>query len=93
LTKQQIALLSTEGVEITFTDDAIDTMAQMAYDVNRKAQNIGARRLYTIMEKVFEGISFDAPDTSDKKIKITADRVKKCLADLIKDEDLSQFIL
>jgi len=93
LTKQQIALLGTEGVDITFTDDAIDTMAQMAYDVNRKAQNIGARRLYTIMEKVFESISFDAPDTSDKKIKITADRVKKCLSDLVKDEDLSQFIL
>src|SRR5204863_2997674 len=59
LTKQTIALLETEGVTIVFTDDSIDVMAQMAYDVNRRAQNIGARRLYTILEKVFETISFE----------------------------------
>src|SRR5439155_18328519 len=60
LTKQTIALLETEGVAVNFTDDAIDAMAQLAYDVNRRSQNIGARRLYTILEKVLEEISFDA---------------------------------
>ena len=75
------------------SDDAIDTMAQMAYDVNRRSQNIGARRLYTIMEKVFEAISFDAPDVPQKKITITAEMVRQRLGDVVKDEDLSRFIL
>jgi ATP-dependent HslUV protease ATP-binding subunit HslU len=68
-------------------------MAQMAFDLNRKAQNIGARRLYTIIERVVEGISFDAPDLPEKKIRIDAGYVRERLADVVKDEDLSQFIL
>jgi ATP-dependent HslUV protease ATP-binding subunit HslU len=93
LTTQQIALLKTEGVDVTFADDSINEMAQIAYDVNRRTQNIGARRLYTILERVFESISFEAPDLGDKKVRITAEYVRERLADVVKDEDLSKFIL
>jgi ATP-dependent HslUV protease ATP-binding subunit HslU len=93
LTRQQMELLSTEGITLDFTEDAIDQMAQMAYDLNRRTQNIGARRLYTIIERVIETISFDAPDIREKKISITADYVRERLSGLIKDENLSQFIL
>jgi ATP-dependent HslUV protease ATP-binding subunit HslU len=93
LTKQTIALLETEGVKVEFTDDAIDAMAQIAFDVNRTVQNIGARRLYTIIERVFETISFDAPDLAEKHVKITAHYVRERLSDIVKDEDLSKFIL
>src|SRR5213076_2821833 len=62
LTRQQVELLKTEGVEVSFADDAIEEMAKIAFDVNRRSQNIGARRLYTILEKVFEQIGFEAPD-------------------------------
>ena len=93
LTKQQIALLKTEGVEVEFTDDAIDQMAQLASEVNRRTQNIGARRLYTILEKVFETINFDASELPDKHVKITNDYVKERLSEIVKDEDLSKFIL
>ena len=93
LTKQTIALLETEGVKVDFADDAVEAMAQLAYDVNRRAQNIGARRLYTILERVFEQISFDAPDSVEKRIRITADYVRERLSDVVKDEDLSKFIL
>jgi ATP-dependent HslUV protease ATP-binding subunit HslU len=93
LTKQQTALLGTEGVNVEFTDDAIDAMAGMAFEVNRRTQNIGARRLYTILEKVFETISFDAPELPERNVKITADYVQKQLAEIVKDEDLSRFIL
>ena len=93
LTTQQIALLKTEGVDVTFADDSIDEMAQIAYDVNRRTQNIGARRLYTILERVFEAISFDAPDLPEKKVRITAQYVRERLAEVVKDEDLSKFIL
>ncbi len=93
LTKQTIALMGTEGVDVTFTDDSVDVMAQIAYDVNRSTANIGARRLYTILERVFETISFDAPELPDKKVKITGDYVKQRLAEVVKDEDLSKFIL
>jgi ATP-dependent HslUV protease ATP-binding subunit HslU len=93
LTKQTIALLETEGLQVTFTDDAVDAMAQIAYDVNRRTSNIGARRLYTILERVFETISFNAPDTEEKTINITGDYVRERLAEAVKDEDLSKFIL
>ena len=93
LTKQTVALLGTEGVDVTFTDDAIDAMARIAYDVNRRSQNIGARRLYTILEKVFESISFDAPDLPEKRVTIDARYVEDRLADVVGDEDLSKFIL
>jgi len=93
LTKQTIALLGTEGVEVSFTDDSVDVMAQIAFDVNRRTANIGARRLYTILERVFETISFDAPELPDKKVKITGEYVRQRLSEVIKDEDLSKFIL
>ncbi len=93
LTKQTIALLGTEGMDVQFTDDAIDAMAGIAFDVNRRSQNIGARRLYTILERVFESISFDAPELPEKKVTITGDFVRDRLAEVVKDEDLSKFIL
>jgi len=93
LIKQQIALLATEGVNLKFEPDAIDTMAQIAYDVNRRSQNIGARRLYTILERVLEDISFEASDRQEKRIAIDAEYVKRRLTDVVKDEDLSKFIL
>ena len=93
LTRQQVELLGTEGITIDFTEDAIDQMAQMAYDLNRRTQNIGARRLYTIIERVVETLSFEAPDLRDKKISITAQYIRERLSGLIKDENLSQFIL
>ena len=93
LTKQQVALLGTEGVRITFTDDAVDAMAGLAHDVNQRSQNIGARRLYTIMEKVVDAISFDAPERAGDKITMDAAYVRERLADICRDEDLSRFIL
>jgi ATP-dependent HslUV protease ATP-binding subunit HslU len=93
LTTQQTALLGTEGVNVEFTEDAIDAMAQIAFDVNRRSQNIGARRLYTIMERVFEMINFEAPDLAEKNVKITGDFVRERLAEVVQDEDLSKFIL
>jgi len=93
LTKQQTELLKTEGIEITFTEDAMDAMAQIAFTVNRKTQNIGARRLYTIMERVFEQISFEGPDLAEKKVTINAAYVNDRLEEVLSDEDLSKFIL
>jgi len=93
LTKQQKALLATEGVDIEFTPDAIDAMAQIAYQVNQSAQNIGARRLYTIMEKLLEEVSFDGPKYRDQKVTIDEKYVQDRLGELAKDEDLSKFIL
>jgi len=93
LTRQQTALLETEGVAVEFTTDGVDAMAQIAYDINRRDQNIGARRLYTILERVFETISFEAPDAGEKHVRIDAAYVKQRLAVVVKDEDLSRFIL
>jgi ATP-dependent HslUV protease ATP-binding subunit HslU len=93
LTRQQVELLATEGVRIEFDEGAIDQMAQMAFDLNRQTQNIGARRLYTILERVLETISFDAPDLPEKNHRISSDYVKQRLAELVKNEDLSHFIL
>jgi ATP-dependent HslUV protease ATP-binding subunit HslU len=93
LTRQTAALLETEGVKVKFTPDAIEEMAQIAYDVNRRTQNIGARRLYTILERVFEEISFEAPDIAQKNLTIDAAFVRSRLSEIVKDEDLSQFIL
>jgi ATP-dependent HslUV protease ATP-binding subunit HslU len=91
LTKQQIELLATEGVEIKFTEDGIAAMAEKAYEINRTQQNIGARRLYAVMEKVFEQISFDAPDHAKKKYVIDTDYVHKYLSKATCDEDLNIF--
>ncbi len=93
LTKQQKALLATESVDIEFTADSVDAMARIAYQVNQSAQNIGARRLYTIVEKLLEDVSFDAPKYKDQKITIDEKYVQDHLGELAKDEDLSKFIL
>jgi len=93
LTKQYVALLKTENIEIVFLDDAVDALAEFAFQVNQSTQNIGARRLYTIMERLLEDISFEAPDMKQGRIEINAAYVRERLADLAKDEDLSKFIL
>jgi ATP-dependent HslUV protease ATP-binding subunit HslU len=93
LSRQQAALLQAEGIKLEFDDGALEAMAQIAFDLNRRDQNIGARRLYTIMEKVFEIISFDAPDLAEKNVRVSADYVKQRVADVLEDEDLSKFIL
>jgi ATP-dependent HslUV protease ATP-binding subunit HslU len=93
LTKQYQALLETEGIALEFTSDAIETMADYAFQVNRSTQNIGARRLHTILERVIEDLSFDAPDMTDKRVVIDSALVQRRLAALAKDEDLSRFIL
>jgi len=93
LTKQQSALLGSDGVQVDFAEDSIDAMAQIAYDLNRRSQNIGARRLYTILERVFESISYEAPDLPARQVTITAQYVHDRLKDILKDEDLSKFIL
>jgi ATP-dependent HslUV protease ATP-binding subunit HslU len=93
LTKQYVALLKTENIEIVFLDDAVDALAEFAFQVNQSTQNIGARRLYTIMERLLEDISFEAPDMKQGRIEINAAYVRERLADLAQDEDLSKFIL
>jgi ATP-dependent HslUV protease ATP-binding subunit HslU len=93
LIKQYTALLATEGVKLTFGDDAIDRIAQMACDVNAQTENIGARRLHTLLEKLLEEVSFDAPDLEDKNVEIHADYVEEKLSDITVNRDLSQFIL
>jgi ATP-dependent HslUV protease ATP-binding subunit HslU len=93
LTKQYVALLKTENIEIVFLDDAVDALAEFAYQVNQSTQNIGARRLYTIMERLLEDVSFEAPDMKQGRIEINAAYVRERLADLAQDEDLSKFIL
>lgn len=93
LTKQYQALLKTENVELTFQPDAIDLIAEFAFRVNQSTQNIGARRLYTVMEKLLEEVSFEAPDNLSGPFVITAEYVRQKLSDIVKDEDLSRFIL
>jgi ATP-dependent HslUV protease ATP-binding subunit HslU len=93
LTRQYSALLKTEGVELEFTSDAIDALADYAYRVNQTTQNIGARRLYTIMERLLEELSFEAPDRKGDRVVVDAAYVRGRLEDIAKDEDLSRFIL
>ena len=93
LIRQYQALLATEGITLEFTPDAIESMADYAYQVNRSTQNIGARRLHTILERVVEDLSFDAPDRTEKTVTIDAEHIRSRLEDLSKDEDLSRFIL
>ncbi len=93
LVKQYTALLETEGIKLTFTDDAIVEVARNAAQVNEHAENIGARRLHTIMEKLLEEISFEGPDLKKKNVKIDSAYVRKQLADIVKDQDLSRYIL
>ena len=93
LTKQQIALLGTEGVRIVFTDDAVQCLAEMAFRLNQSTENIGARRLITVVEKVMEEISFQAPDRKGETLKIDHSYVTSRLEGIVEDRDLSRFIL
>ena len=93
LIKQYAALLETEGVKLTFTEDAVAAVARLATIVNEQTENIGARRLHTILEKVLEEISFEAPDLKKKNVKIDAAYVNKQLLDIVKNQDLSRYIL
>ena len=93
LIKQYTALLDTEGIKLTFTDDAVVEIATFATRVNEMAENIGARRLHTIMEKLLEEISFAGPDLKKKNVRIDAVYVRKQLAEIIKDQDLTRYIL
>jgi len=93
LVKQYMALLDTEGIKLTFAEDSLIEIARVAAQVNQSAENIGARRLHTIMEKLLEEISFEGPDLKKKNVKIDAAYVKKQLAEIVKDQDLSRYIL
>jgi ATP-dependent HslUV protease ATP-binding subunit HslU len=93
LIKQYRALLETEGVSVEFTEDAIDEIAEIAEKVNQDSENIGARRLHTVMEKVMEEISFEAPNIKKKNILIDREYVQKQLKDIIENQDLRRFIL
>ncbi|MFO0948797.1 MAG: ATP-dependent protease ATPase subunit HslU [Planctomycetota bacterium] len=93
LVRQYTEMLSTEGLGLSFTEDAIDAIAEIAYEVNRTTQNIGARRLHTILERLLEDASFDAPDSSGKKLQIDAAYVREKLGKISANEDLSKYIL
>ncbi len=93
LVRQYVELLKTEGVTLRFGDDAVNAIAEIASEVNQRTENIGARRLYTVMEKLLEEISFTAPDMMGKEVMIDADYVHARLADVLRDEDLSRYIL
>jgi ATP-dependent HslUV protease ATP-binding subunit HslU len=93
LVKQYTALLETEGLKLEFTREALDEIASFAFRVNDSTENIGARRLHTIMERVLDEISFDAPDMKEKAVTVDAPYVQKMLSDIVKDQDLSRYIL
>ncbi len=93
LTKQYVALLDTEGLKLEFSPDALEEIAIFAAKVNENTENIGARRLHTIMERVLDKISFEAPEMKEKEVKIDREYVGKMLADIVKDHDLSRYIL
>jgi ATP-dependent HslUV protease ATP-binding subunit HslU len=93
LTRQYQALLGTEGVKLEFTDDGIERLAAIAFDVNARSENIGARRLHTVLEKLLEQIAFEAPDREGDTLRIDAAEVDAKLGALVKDEDLSRYIL
>jgi ATP-dependent HslUV protease ATP-binding subunit HslU len=93
LTKQYAELLATEGVKLEFTRDGIEALADIAFEVNRTAQNIGARRLHTILERVVEEISYDGPDLDNKQVVINGPYVRERLSAILEKEDLSKFIL
>jgi len=93
LVKQYTALLETEGLKLEFTREALDEIASFAFRVNEATENIGARRLHTIMERVLDEISFNAPDIKEKGVTVDGDYVRKMLTDIVKDQDLSRYIL
>lgn len=93
LTRQYTALMGTEDLTVSFTEEGIAALAKIAADVNTSVENIGARRLYTVMERVFEEVSFDAPDRSGQEITVDADFVEKNLGELTRSTDLSRYVL
>jgi ATP-dependent HslUV protease ATP-binding subunit HslU len=93
LVKQYVALLGTEGVDVVFTDDAVDAVAAIATEVNDRTENIGARRLHTVMERLLDEISFDAPELSGRSVTIDAAYVQRMLSDIVANDDLSRYIL
>jgi ATP-dependent HslUV protease ATP-binding subunit HslU len=93
LIKQYVALMETEGVRLHFADDAVAEVAAIAAEVNQNTENIGARRLHTVMERLLESLSFDAPEMADREVLIDAAHVRAKLSDIVKDEDLSRYIL
>ncbi len=93
LIKQYVALMLTEGIELIFEDDAIDEIAAIAVEVNETTEEIGARRLHTVMERVLDTLSFDASELNGTRFVVTAEYVRKQLSDIVKDQDLSRFIL
>ena len=93
LSKQYIALMETEGIKLQLTEDALEEVARFAAQVNEISENIGARRLHTIMEKLLEEVSFEGPDLKKKSVKVDANYVRKQLSDIVKDQDLSRYIL
>ena len=93
LEKQYIAMLKTEGIDVIITADAIDEIAALAFQVNESVEDIGARRLHTIMEKLFDELSFNAPDLEERSITINADYVTEQLSEIVQDEDISKYIL
>jgi ATP-dependent HslUV protease ATP-binding subunit HslU len=93
LVKQYIALMATEGVTLVFADDAIQAVAEFATVVNERTENIGARRLHTVMERLLDEVSFAAPELADQTITIDAVYVRRMLADIVKNEDLSRYVL
>jgi ATP-dependent HslUV protease ATP-binding subunit HslU len=93
LTKQYAELLATEGVNLEFARDGIEALADIAFEVNSTTQNIGARRLHTILERVVEQVSFDGPDLKDKHVVIDGNYVRERLGSILEKEDLSKYIL
>ncbi|HEX2253303.1 MAG TPA: ATP-dependent protease ATPase subunit HslU [Thermoanaerobaculia bacterium] len=93
LTKQYRALLSTEGLEVSFTEESVRELARLAVEVNANTENIGARRLATLMERLLDEISFDAPEMGGQVLEIDGDTVRQNLSDLVKDQDLSRYVL
>jgi ATP-dependent HslUV protease ATP-binding subunit HslU len=93
LVKQYEALMATEGVKLSFSKSAVQCIAEMAFKVNEELENIGARRLHTVMERLLEDISFDASEPTSTKVKVDKAYVEKHLLGLVKDEDLSRYIL
>ena len=93
MTKQYEALLLTEGVKISFNEDAIDRLAEIAFLVNERQENIGARRLHTVLERLLDSLSYEAPDRDGETMAIDTAYVDKHLGELVKDPDLSRYIL
>ena len=93
LVKQYVALLATEGVDLQFAEEAIDEIARIAAEVNERMENIGARRLHTVMERLLDEVSFDAADLANRRIDVDGEYVRRRLEGVLKDEDLSKYIL